>query len=77
VEGDPGIRFSVYRNPATGKRACVLVNVAETPGRCTMTFDGNDGEAVQLFQPYHETTTAKIPLSLVIAVNRLMVVVEE
>jgi len=77
VEGDPGIRYSVYRNRGTEKRACVLVNVAGTPGQCTVTFEGDAGKAVQLFRPFHETTAAETPLSLTIEVNRLMVVVEQ
>ncbi|KPJ51799.1 MAG: hypothetical protein AMS16_07375 [Planctomycetes bacterium DG_58] len=76
VKAEEGVRFSVHRNPATGRRACVLVNFSRTGRRASLTFAGNRDGAVRIHRPSVEPEPARLPVSLTIAPDRLVVVEE-
>jgi Domain of unknown function (DUF6259) len=77
-EGPEGTRYSVFRNPRTGKRACVVVNLGDgTREAVVRGFDGNDSGAVRLYQPFENTRAAKLPARVTIPSERLLIVAEE
>jgi hypothetical protein len=76
VETRSNIKFNTHRNPRTGKRACVLVNYGEDPGQATITFDENSRGTVRIYQPYQETLTAQLPVTVTIPPERPVIIVE-
>jgi hypothetical protein len=70
--------YGVFRNPNTGKRACVLVNYDREPRQASLeSFDGNSMGAVKLYQPFAGAGSRKLPASVQIAGERFAVIVEE
>jgi hypothetical protein len=77
-EGPEDTRYSVFRNPKTGKRACVVVNMGEKSCEASVTgFEGNERGAVRLYQPFEKTRSAKLPARVTIPPERLAIVAEE
>jgi hypothetical protein len=77
-EGPEDTRNSVFRNPKTGKRACVVVNLGEgTREAVVRGFDGNDSGAVRVYQPFEKTRATKLPATVRIPSERLAIVAEE
>jgi len=78
VEGDADIGYSVFRKPADSKRACILVNYAQTPRKATLdAFDGNGDGKIRVYEPYTETKSGKLPLTFNLPAERFIIVVEE
>lgn len=77
VEAPEDIKFSVHRNPGTGKRACVLVNFGDVSHQALVSFEGNSGGAVRIYQPFEKVRLGKLPSDVLLPSERLAIVVEE
>ncbi len=70
--------YSVFRNTETGKRAWVAVNYDIAPRKTSLlSFEGNTQGTVRVYQPYSEAKNLKLPVSLTLPAERLVIVVEE
>jgi len=70
-------RWSVYRNLQTGKRACVLVNLGIIPLEASVAaFEGNDKGEVSIYQPFEETRSAKLPVTVTSPPEQVLIVAE-
>jgi len=76
VEAGEHVKYSTHRHPGTGKRACVLVNLAETEQEAEIAFEGAPGPA-RVYRPFEETQTVELPATLSIPGERLAIIVEE
>lgn len=73
-----GVKYSVFRNPATGKRACVVVNYEDTSEDASLiAFEGNANGSVRIYEPFSEVKSSKLPVSLKMGGERLAIIVEE
>ena len=78
VEIPEDTRFSTFRNPKTGKRACVLVNLGEVTREAVVAgFDDNENGPVRIYQPFEKARGAKLPAPVTIPSERLAIVAEE
>jgi hypothetical protein len=75
VASSPHLKFNTHKHPRTGKRACVLVNQAETPIDTTVSFEGADGPLL-IYEPFAEVRRATSPAGLSLPGERLAIVVE-
>jgi hypothetical protein len=76
-EGPDEMRFSVFRNPKTGKRACVVVNLGEKPNQASVKgFEGNTNGKVIVRQPLSSPRAGNLPLELDIPSERFVIVAE-
>jgi hypothetical protein len=71
------IEFSTHRNMKTLKRACVLVNCGEEPGRATVSFYGNTGGEAKVFRPFTAEEAVRMPVRVVVPPERFAIVVEK
>jgi len=70
--------FGVFRNPRTGKRACVVVNYDREPREVSVRqFQGNIGGPVRIYEPFGHPRQASLPASIRIAGERFAVITEE
>lgn len=71
------LRWSIFHHETTGKRACVLVNLEQTPQQ--VTIDGFTGDAgpCRLYQPFQPAQEVTFPLTIELVGERLAVIVEE
>jgi hypothetical protein len=71
-------RRSIFRNIQTGKRACVLVNLGVIPLEASVVaFEGNNKGKVHIYQPFEDSKSAKLPVTVMVPPERLVIVVEE
>jgi hypothetical protein len=76
-EGPDEMRYSVFQNPKTGKRACVVVNMGEKSNRASVkAFEGSTNDKVIVHQPFNPPRAGNLPLELDIASERLVIVAE-
>ncbi len=76
-ESGDEMRHSVFRNPKTSKRACVVVNLGSRPNDASIVgFAGNSNGEVIVRQPFAEPRRAILPVKLVIPAERLAIVSE-
>ena len=70
--------YSVFRDTGTAKRACVLVNYdRETQEVSLQSFDGNTKRLVEVYQPFADSKTQKLPVTIRIPGERFAVMVEK
>ena len=70
-------RHSVFQNPKTGKRACVVVNMGEKSNRASIkAFEGNTNGKVIVRQPFNPPRAGNLPLELEIPSERFVIVAE-
>ena len=82
VEGDfasdPNGKWTVFQDVETGRRAAVLANFGRTElVASAVTFDDRAGGGCRVHQPFEETRSAALPLTLTVAAERVAVIVEE
>jgi hypothetical protein len=76
-EGSKEMRYSMFRNPKTGKRACVVVNHGESPKEASViTFGGNSHGEVILHQPFKTPRNTRFPVKVVVPSERLAILEE-
>jgi hypothetical protein len=76
-EGPDEMRYSMFQNPKTGKRACVVVNMGEKSNRAFVkAFEGSTNDKVIVHQPFIPPRAGNLPLELDIASERLVIVAE-
>ena len=72
--GSP-VRYGVFKNKFTGKRACVITNLGEERQKVKAAFaDGN--QFALLVSPFKKTRKIKLPLSVELKGNSLIIIVE-
>jgi len=73
-----GIEYAVYRNRKSGKPACILTNREAAAASVTLTsFEGESSGAVRVYRPFHDSVSARMPLTVTVDAERLAFVVEE
>lgn len=78
VEKPEEVRATSFRDPKTGRRACVLVNLAEQPRRAkVVAFANNTNGSVRIHAPFEKLTRARLPASMEIPSQRLAIVAED
>ena len=78
VEVPEDMRYGVHRNTESGKRAVVAINFDTEPHDLSvMSFEGNTGGSVYIYEPFKERVEGRLPLSLVVPGERLAIVVEK
>lgn len=76
-EGPNEMRYSVFQNPTTRRRACVVVNMGEKPNRASVkAFEGNSDGKVVVYEPSSQPREGQLPLDLDIKSERLVIVAE-
>ncbi len=76
VEASDGVYYNVHRNPGTGARACVIVNLGSEPGYFTVSFAGDEDRPTTIHKPYELPTSQCQPVSGSVEAERLVIVVE-
>jgi hypothetical protein len=71
------LTFKTHRNPATGRRACVLVSHGPTPLRTSVAFDGNDAGQAEIQQPFAKAQAYTLSSAMEIPPERFLIVVEQ
>jgi hypothetical protein len=69
--------YGVFRNPHTGKRACVLVNYDRAPREVSVVRFEEGGSKVRIYQPFAASRQTKLPATVRLAGERFAIVVEE
>jgi hypothetical protein len=78
VTGPEETGYGVFRNPRTGKRACVLVNYdRQARDMSLVRFEGGNGGPVRIYQPFAEPRRATLPAAVHLNGERFAVVAEE
>ena len=78
VEVSEDMRYGVHRNTESGQRAVVAINFDTEPHDLSvMSFEGNTGGSVYIYEPFKERVEGRLPLSLVVPGERLAIVVEK
>jgi len=78
VTGAADTGYGVFRNPATRKRACVVVNYSREPREVSVSgFEGRDRSAVRIYEPAGEPRQATLPTDVRLSGERFAVVAEE
>lgn len=77
VEPRAQLRYNTHRDPATGRRACVLANHGLAPLRTTVRFQGTGSRMAAVYRPFRKVERRRLPVQLVIPGERFAVVVEE
>jgi hypothetical protein len=73
----PGVDYRVFRNTATGKRACILTNSKMEPAKQAIEgFDGGQTGEVRVHTPFQKPKTLKLPAEIVIPAERIVFVEE-
>jgi hypothetical protein len=76
-QGPSEMRYSVFRNPQTGKRACVVVNLGESPKEASvLAFGENSKCEVMVRQPFSAPQRGRLPTKLVVPSERLAILTE-
>jgi len=71
------MRYSVFRDPKTGKRASVFVNLGEQPNQHSVKgFESNTNGNVIVRQPLRSPRASTLPLELDILSERFVIVAE-
>jgi hypothetical protein len=79
VKAPPHVKFSVFRNARTGKRACVLMNLSLSPATAVVRFKAGRGESsgrAAIYRPFQKVAHSRLPASVAIPGERLAVVEE-
>jgi len=77
LEGTPeGVRLNTFRNPGTGRRACILTNSRLEEKRVTFAFDGPAAGAARIRAPFAESREVTLPASIAIPAERIVFVEE-
>ncbi len=79
INGDPagGVAYNVFRNRATGKRACILTNSGmEAAKQSIQGFEGNATGEVRVHTPFQRTKVVKLPAEIEIPAERIVFVEE-
>ena len=76
IRCERAVLFNSHRNPATGARACVLMNVGGGPQTARVTFAGNVSGRVRIYAPFSEVADMALPAEVQIPRDRFVVVVE-
>jgi hypothetical protein len=75
--GAEEMRYSMFQNSRTGKRACVVVNMGEKSNRASIkAFEGNTSGKVIVHQPFSPPRAGTLPLDLDVPSERLAIVAE-
>jgi hypothetical protein len=75
--GPAEVRYSMFQNPKTGKRACVVVNMGEKSNHASIkAFAGNTDGKVIVHQPFSPPRVGNLPLDLDVPSERLAIVEE-
>jgi hypothetical protein len=70
--------YSAFGDPATGRRACVLVNRGSTPIEpSVLRFVGSSAPEVRVYQVSESPRLARLPVSCTILPGRLAVMIEK
>ncbi len=77
VEPRAQLRYNTHRDPATGRRACVLANHGLAPLTTTMRFQGPGGGRALVYQPFRKAERKKMPVTVRIPGERFAVGIEE
>ncbi len=78
VTGSGETGYGVFRNPRTGKRACVLVNYDREAREVSLQrFEGRSGTSVRIYQPFSKPRQASLPVPIRLPGERFAVVMEE
>jgi hypothetical protein len=76
-EGPAEMRYSMFRDPKTAKRACVVVNMGEQSHHASVrAFEGNPNGKVVVHQPFNPPRTCNLPVDMEIPAQRLAIVAE-
>ena len=76
-EGPSEMRYSMFRNPRTGKRACVVVNLGERSQEASIVaFNGNAKGEVIVHQPFSDLRRGSFPIKVVVPSERLAILTE-
>ena len=76
VEAGDDVAWGVHRDPASGRRGCVLMSFSEDASEATVSFAGNADGEVRILQPAAQPCTTSLPATVVIPAERLVFVVE-
>ncbi len=79
ISGDPagGVAYNVFRNRATGKRACILTNSGmEAAKQSIQGFEGDATGEVRIHIPFQKTKVVKLPAEIDIPAERIVFVEE-
>lgn len=77
VQAHEQVKFNAHRNPAAGRRACVLVNLDVQPHEATVRFDPTSTMKARLYQPFPETAHISLPATITLPPQQLAVLVED
>ena len=78
VKGPEEVRSSSFRDPKTGRRACVLVNAGQSSCQASLVaFDGNSSGAVRVRTPFQKLVRSELPIVVEIPSERLVIVAED
>ena len=69
--------YNTHRNPATGKRACVLANLGPKDVRTVVRFDGNPKGRMAVYRPFEKVVRGTLPAKVAVSAERFAIVVEE
>jgi hypothetical protein len=76
-EGPKETRHGAFRNPLTGKHACVLVNPGPSPSEISLlALDGNSTGSIFIYQPFEKQGRTSLPAKVRIPSERLAIVAE-
>jgi len=68
-------RWSTFRNPKTGKYACVLANLSGQPLQAdSIALAHNADGAVEVYQPFEPDQMTQFPLTIMIPPERIVVI---
>lgn len=75
---DPNLRWSVFRNIQSGKRAAVLANFGRKPMKALRAaLDKASGRTCSIHQPFSGQKTQKFPATVSLPPERFVVIVED
>lgn len=77
TRGGPGVRYAVHRDPRTGVRACVAINLEPVEARCSVAFAEPTPRTVTVHRPGEAPVGVKHPATLELPAEGLAVVVAE
>jgi hypothetical protein len=70
------LRYGTFRNPETGQRACVLVNLGVEPVCTNVTFEEPCAQTARIYKPFEDVTDEALGTAITVPGERLAIVVE-
>jgi len=70
------LRWSVFRDPDTGQRACVLANFGRAPLEARASFVEHSEGEVSIYRPFQPVETLPQPVQFTIPPERLVILAE-